>query len=109
MATTTIDIEQMRTSLGSRKVLSRVSGFSERSLAAWEGGKPLGSSSATKMRELQRLTDALRTVLGEEAIAEWLDAPNQAFDNLKPIEVIERGEVDRIWRMIFFLESGVPS
>jgi hypothetical protein len=28
---------------------------------------------------------------------------------LKPIEVIERGEVDRIWQMIFFLRSGVAS
>jgi hypothetical protein len=31
------------------------------------------------------------------------------FDGLKPIEVIERGEVDRIWQMIVYLRSGVAS
>jgi hypothetical protein len=28
---------------------------------------------------------------------------------LKPLEVIDRGEGDRIWSMIYFLRSGVPS
>ena len=40
------------------------------------------------------------------AIAAWLEEPNRAFRGLKPLEVIERGEVDRIWRMVFELESG---
>ena len=31
----------------------------------------------------------------------------RAFDGLKPLEVIERGEIDRLWNMIFYLESGV--
>jgi hypothetical protein len=43
-----------------------------------------------------------------EFIAEWLQAPNDAFGGLKPIEVVERGEIDRIWRMIYVLESGQP-
>jgi hypothetical protein len=30
-------------------------------------------------------------------------------DGLKPLEVIERGEIDRLWNMIFHLESGVTS
>jgi hypothetical protein len=30
-----------------------------------------------------------------------------AFGELKPLEVIERGEIDRLWNMIFYLESGV--
>jgi hypothetical protein len=25
------------------------------------------------------------------------------------LEVIERGEIDRLWNMIFYLESGVSS
>jgi hypothetical protein len=35
--------------------------------------------------------------------------PNDAFDGLKPLEVIECGEVDRIWQMIIILRSGVPN
>jgi len=34
--------------------------------------------------------------------------PTDAFDGLKPLEVIERGEVDRLWRMIYLLEAGLP-
>jgi hypothetical protein len=38
-----------------------------------------------------------------------LDAkPNEAFGGLKPLEVIERGEIDRIWQMIHLLRSGTP-
>jgi hypothetical protein len=35
--------------------------------------------------------------------------PNDEFDGLKPLEVIERGEMDRLWDMIFYLESGIAS
>ena len=44
-----------------------------------------------------------------DAIGPWLGQPNEAFAGLKPIEVIERGEVDRIWQMIFYLRSGIAS
>lgn len=59
------------------------------------------------MIELQRLQDKLAGVMDKKYIAEWLQTPNSAFDNLKPLEVIERGEDDRIWRMIFYMESGM--
>jgi hypothetical protein len=41
-----------------------------------------------------------------KAIGQWLQQPNPAFDGLKPLEVIERGEIDRIWAMVYQLESG---
>lgn len=43
-----------------------------------------------------------------DAIGKWMTTPNEAFDGLKPVEVIERGEVDRMWQMLFLLRSGVP-
>jgi hypothetical protein len=39
-------------------------------------------------------------------LAEWLSIPNSVFDGFKPLEIIERGESDRIWRMIYDLEAG---
>lgn len=59
-------------------------------------------------RKVSRLRARLAEVIVEEAIPGWLDTPNPAFDGLKPIEVIERGEIDRLWNMIFYLESGIP-
>ena len=55
------------------------------------------------------MIDALGEVIQNDAIGPWLNRPNDAFDGLKPMEVIERGEVDRLWQMIFYLRSGVAS
>ncbi len=93
----------------SRKTFSRVVGFSERAIADWEGMKPLSDASLQRMREMIRLQKSLARVMREKFVGIWLGSPNDAFDGLKPLEVIERGEVDRIWRMIYELESGVPT
>jgi transcriptional regulator with XRE-family HTH domain len=93
----------------SRKIFSRLTGFSERAIANWEsGGKP-DEPGLRRIRETEHLQAKLAEVVQSEAIPDWLDAPNDAFDGLKPLEVIERGEVDRLWTMIFYLESGVAS
>jgi hypothetical protein len=57
---------------------------------------------------LQRLQRALANDINEDYVGEWLQSPNEAFSGPTPLEVIERGETDRIWRMIYQLESGVP-
>src|SRR3954447_2746285 len=93
----------------SRKLFSRLAGFSERAIADWESGKPVSEPGLRRIKELDRLRERLSEVVAEDAIPAWLDSPNQAFDGLKPLEVIERGEIDRLWNMIFYLESGVAS
>jgi hypothetical protein len=42
-----------------------------------------------------------------ETLEAWLNAPNEEFDGKTPAEVIEYA--DRLWRMVYFLNSGVPS
>jgi hypothetical protein len=59
--------------------------------------------------EFDRLRARLAQIMQPEFVAEWLLIPNDGFDGLKPLEVIERGEIDRLWDMIFYLESGVAS
>jgi transcriptional regulator with XRE-family HTH domain len=105
------DVAQLRWRFGlSRERFSRLSGFSVRGLANWEAGvqKP-GEQARLRLRELERLQQGLARVVGHEAIGEWMDDPNPAFDGLKPLEVIERGQVDRLWQMIFLVESGAAS
>src|SRR5437868_3201304 len=101
-------VAEVRRKLGvSRKVFSRLTGFSERAIANWEaGGKP-DEPGLRRIRETERFQARLAEVVRPEAIPEWLDTPNKAFEGLKPLEVIERGEIDRLWNMIFYLESGV--
>ena len=61
------------------------------------------------MREVERFQERLAEVVEPESIQQWLESPNQAFEGLKPLEVIEGGKIDRLWTMIFYLGSGVAS
>lgn len=88
--------------------LARLLGLSTRWVAAQEASSA-DALRDRKVAEAVRLLDALSRVVQPRSIRAWLDKPNPAFDGLKPIEVIERGEIDRVWRMVFYLESGVPS
>jgi hypothetical protein len=59
--------------------------------------------------EFERLTKALNEVVRDSAVGEWLKTPNPAFSGLTPLEMIDRGEGDRLWEMIYYLRSGVAS
>ena len=54
----------------------------------------------------ERLCEALGKIMKSDHVGTWLDTPNDAFSGLKPLDLIERGEMDRLWRMIFEIESG---
>lgn len=88
---------------------ARLVPISVRSLASLEAGAAPTEAIARKFVELERLEKSLAEVMRRETIGTWLKTPNPAFDGLKPLEVIERGEIDRLWSMIYFLRSGVPS
>jgi DNA-binding transcriptional regulator YiaG len=101
---------QLRTRIQlSQPLFSRLLAVSVRSVAKLESGTPPTDVVKRRLNELSRLTNALAEVIRKESLVAWLQTPNSAFDGLKPLEVIERGESDRIWSMIFFLRSGVAS
>ena len=85
---------------------TRLTGFSPRAVAHWAGGRTPGGSAQKRLNELTRLFDTLSDMVDAKAIGEWLKAPNPAFDGSTPLQVIERGETDRIWRMIWELQTG---
>jgi DNA-binding transcriptional regulator YiaG len=92
----------------SNETVSRVTGASPRTVSYWNAGTPPQRSSAQKIREVTRLFDALAGLIKAKAIGPWLQQPNQAFDGSTPLQVIERGETDRLWRMIWHLREGNP-
>ena len=63
-----------------------------------------------KLAEQKAIEGALRDLnrRGED-VARWLEALNEAFGGSTPLQVIERGESDRLWWMIYFLWSGEPA
>ena len=89
--------------------LTRMTGFSLRAVSNWSQGTKPSSSTARRLTETKRLFAALEKLVSPEAIGPWLKDPNSAFDGSIPLQVIERGETDRVWRMVYELESGEPA
>ena len=86
----------------------RLTGFSPRSVAKWSQGEPPSPKQETALAAMDRLLDSLARVMEPTQVGRWLKAPNSAFDGSTPLQVVERGEIDRIWHMLFDLESGQP-
>jgi len=103
-------IRDLREGFGlNQNMLVRLSGYSPRSIVSWSKGTKATRPAATKFTELGRLFEALADLTrNREEIIAWLQEPNEAFDGSTPLQVIERGESDRLWQMIYFLNSGEP-
>lgn len=100
-------VANLRQSLGlTRKMFSRLTGCSERAIAEWESGKEQSDSSRQRLTEIHRLRQALVDVIPAEQVGTWLLAPNDALDGFKPLEIIERGEIDRIWRLLYVPQAN---
>lgn len=103
-----IPVGELRTGFGlSREKFGRLVGYSVRAIAGWEGGerKP-GAQARRRLAELSRFFDAMSGIVRKEAIPPWMERPNASLGDLKPIEVIERGHIDRLWRIVYELETG---
>lgn len=87
---------------------TRLTGFSPRAVANWAQGQKPSASTQRRLIEMNRLFTTLEQLVAKEAIGPWLKEPNLAFYGSTPLQVIERGETDRLWRMIYELESGEP-
>ena len=105
-----VSFASLRTSIDlTQAEFAKLFPISIRSLAGIESGTAPSESATRRFQELNRLIAALGEIMRTASIGTWLLTPNNAFDGLKPIEVIDRGEIDRLWSMIFYLRSGSPS
>lgn len=89
-------------------VVVRLTGFSPRSVAKWSEGVWPSAKQEKALVEMDRLLDGLARVMPRDSVGHWLKSPNAAFDGSTPLQLAERGEIDRIWHMLFDLESGQP-
>lgn len=91
-----------------QEMVSRLTGFSLRAVAGWNKGKIPSSPVRRALIEMDRLLDTLSRLMKPKDVGRWLKEPNAALDGSSPMQVIERGHIDRIWRLLYFLESGEP-
>ncbi len=100
----------VRSGLGvTRELFARMTGFSVRAISGWEAGRPISEAGLRRVKEMERLHDALAEGLRPEFIPRWLEAPCEGLGGLKPVEVLERGETDRLWRVVLMIGSGMPT
>ena len=92
----------------SRRAHPALTGFSPRSVAKWSEGVPPSPEQEKALMEMDRLLEGLAHVMKPDQVGYWLKSPNPAFDGSTPLQVAERGEMDRIWRILYDLESGQP-
>jgi transcriptional regulator with XRE-family HTH domain len=93
----------------SQRAFARMLGVTERSLANYKKkDRPLSGTTLRRLNEMGRLRAAIAEIIPPSSLKNWLQSPNPAFDNLSPIELIERGEMDRLWEMVFLIRSGLP-
>ena len=95
-----------RTYVVTGEIISRLTGAAPRTVAYWSAGKEPQRSSQQKLTELCRLFDALSEIVQPKSIGPWLTRSNPAFEGSTPLQVIERGEADRVWKMIWELREG---
>lgn len=91
-----------------RPVFGRLVDVSERTIADVESGKDVARKLVRPYNEIYRLWESLSELIDPEYLGDWLQTPNQSFDDLKPIEVIERGNINLLWAMVFRLQTGMP-
>lgn len=111
---TPVSAVALRARLGiSQAIFARLLGVSSRTVSGWEAAgasaPALGATPHRRLVELDRLRVELAELVKADAVGPWLTKPNAAFERAKPLELIERGETDRLWSMIYEMSSGDPS
>ncbi|MBN1476745.1 helix-turn-helix domain-containing protein [Candidatus Sumerlaeota bacterium] len=101
---------KVRLSYGlTQQKMSSLTGTSLRKLSALERGEQRATfEDLRRFTELCRLRKELVHIVAPEAISNWLQEPNEFLDGQSPVEIIRRGESDKLWRLIWRLQDGVP-
>ena len=92
-----------------RESFGRLVNVSVRTLAEVESKHTAVEKLRRNYVEVERLCNALGEVVDARTLGKWFETPNRMFAGLKPLEVLERGEIDRLWEMYYRLRSGMPS
>lgn len=61
------------------------------------------------MKTTDELKERLKRIVQETFIDSWLDAPNPAFNNKTPRQMVIEQNTSQIETMLYRLESGEPS
>ena len=89
-----------------RPTFARLASVSERTLATYEKLPQLSAPAKAQVTEAVRLIKALSEFIPVQELAAWLQTPNSGFDGRSPKEMIEAGERDLLWEMVYQTRQG---
>jgi transcriptional regulator with XRE-family HTH domain len=105
-----VSAKSLRQKLGlDQQDMARLLDLSVRTLSDLETGKlKPGLVAQRRMTEIKRFYERLSKLIrfDTNASGKWFTSANRSLHGLSPVETIERGQIDRLWEMIFQLESG---
>jgi len=83
----------------SRERLARLVGVSAKTVERWESKpatRPARDETRARMAQLREIADLGATVYTRERLGDFLEAPLAEFGGLTALQLIERGEADRV-------------
>lgn len=89
-----------------RVTFAKVANCSERKLATYEKQAVLPKTVQRQTTEAVRLLGALSEIIPVTQMADWLQTPNPAFDGRSPVKIMDDGETDLLWDMIYQTRAG---
>lgn len=90
--------------------VARVSGSHPRSVSRWQSSDVTPRrDSEEKLLELKAVVDLLRRVVREDSARLWLRAPNPELGYDKPLDLVARGEYQRVIDLLLTVAEGVTA
>jgi Helix-turn-helix len=87
-------------------MLAKALSVSRRSISGWLSGREPERINRVRINEFGRLVAELCTIIRPEKLKSWWNHPVANFGGSTPLQVLERGETDRLWRMIWEIREG---
>lgn len=92
----------------SQGLLARLLDVSLRTVSSLESGSVAPARLRRNLTQVTRLCGALAEAMDAGYVGRWLNEPNDLLAGLKPVEALERGQIDLVWQIAEGLRSGSP-
>src|SRR3954470_24560195 len=79
-----------------QKQIANATGATDRSVRNWAATGAIRPTYDERIRELSEISLLLSQTATPRGVTQWLNARNRSLDNERPIDLIARGEADRV-------------
>lgn len=79
-----------------QKQIANAAGATDRSVRNWAASGAIRPVFDERLRELSEITLLLSDTLTPRGVTQWLSARNLLLGGARPIDLIARGEIDRV-------------